>query len=150
MEEVPEFKEMAKHLKPLGLEIVGISVDGDKEAAETGRRSSQDGIWTQLWEKSEEEGISAPLAYKWGIFQVPYKLLIDKDGKLVTSNFSHEESGPWQIIAPARSRGQETPGEGRQGKGGKTEGQADGGPRPPPAKTETKTDVTTDAAKAGK
>ncbi|MCG6191025.1 TlpA disulfide reductase family protein [Maribellus maritimus] len=69
-----------------GLEIVGISLDVNKEAWQ--RAIKEDHItWAQL---SDLKGWNSPLVAKYGIEGIPYTVLVNKEGKIVAKGLRAE------------------------------------------------------------
>ena len=64
-----------------GFEIVGISVDSDREKLETFIRETEV-PWINLW---DEENRSSPAAVQqYGISAIPTMILLDRNGKVVS------------------------------------------------------------------
>jgi len=73
-----------------GFEVVGVSLDEDREALETYVKEKEV-PWTTLHEK--EAGGRHPAATYYGIMGIPSVILIDKEGKVISLNARGEELG---------------------------------------------------------
>lgn len=80
--EVPNVVATYKKLHAKGFEIVGISLDSDKKAL-TDFIEKHDMEWPQYF---DGKGWQNEIASKWGIRSVPAMWLVDKEGKLVTTD----------------------------------------------------------------
>lgn len=80
----PALKKLYEKYQPQGFEIYGISVDEDKFAWKTAIK--QDKInWLHV---NDEKG---EVASKWNVMFIPNTYLLDKTGKVVAVNPSHEQ-----------------------------------------------------------
>ena len=80
--EVPSLVATYKKLHAKGFEIVGISLDSEKKAL-TDFIKKNDMDWPQYF---DGKGWKNEIAVKWGINSVPAMWLVDKEGKLVSTN----------------------------------------------------------------
>ena len=82
--EMPRIKAMYEKYHDRGLEIVGISYDGDGEKlAKFTKESNMP--WVQFWDKDKQSGKSGaahPLAVEWKVNGIPQMFLIDRKGIL--------------------------------------------------------------------
>jgi len=80
----PELKKLYEKYQSKGFEIYGISVDEDKFAWKTAIK--QDKInWLHV---NDDKGV---VAGKWNVMYIPNTYLLDKTGKVVAVNASHEQ-----------------------------------------------------------
>ncbi len=80
----PELKKLYEKYQSKGFEIYGISVDEDKFAWKTAIK--QDKInWLHV---NDDKGA---VAGKWNVMYIPNTYLLDKTGKVVAVNPSHEQ-----------------------------------------------------------
>ena len=80
----PELKKLYEKYQSKGFEIYGISVDEDKFAWKTAIK--QDKInWLHV---NDDKGV---VASKWNVMYIPNTYLLDKTGKVVAVNPSHEQ-----------------------------------------------------------
>ncbi len=84
--EVPRVKAMYDKYHDKGLEIVGVSCDGDGDALAKYTKDN-DMPWVQLWDKEKQGGKPAAwhaLALEWNVMAIPQMFLIDRKGVLRT------------------------------------------------------------------
>jgi peroxiredoxin len=80
----PELKKLYEKYQSKGFEIYGISVDEDKFAWKTAIK--QDKInWLHV---NDDKGV---VAGKWNVMYIPNTYLLDKTGKVVAVNPSHQQ-----------------------------------------------------------
>lgn len=87
IKEMPLLKEAYEKYKNKGLEIVGVSLDDNKEAWQKAVNKLNI-VWPQM---SDLKGWKSDAALAYGINSIPFTLLIDKDGNIITSNLRGEE-----------------------------------------------------------
>jgi peroxiredoxin len=76
--EHPEMKTIFEEYKGRAFQIVGISLDTDKEAWK--KAIAKDSIsWMQL----NANGFSDPIARQYNVFQVPVRYLLDQNGRII-------------------------------------------------------------------
>jgi thiol-disulfide isomerase/thioredoxin len=80
--EVPNVVKTYEKLHPRGFEIVGISLDSDKEKLESFTKDKQM-TWPQYF---DGKGWQNEISSKFGISSIPAMWLIDKKGMLVSTN----------------------------------------------------------------
>ena len=90
--EIPNVMEQYKKYHDKGFEVVGISLDEDREALEK-FVADQQVPWPILFEKSEGDGWQHPLATYYGISGIPTVILIGRDGNVITLNARGEKLG---------------------------------------------------------
>jgi thiol-disulfide isomerase/thioredoxin len=90
--EIPNMIEQYSKYHAKGFEIVGVSLDEDREARVqfVGEKKIP---WPVLFEKSEGEGWRHPLATYYGITGIPQLILIGRDGNVITLNARGEKLG---------------------------------------------------------
>ena len=90
--EIPNVLEQYQKYHSKGFEVVGISLDQERDALEkfvTERKIP----WPILFEPSEGSGWQHPLASYYGISGIPTVILIGKDGNVVSLNARGERLG---------------------------------------------------------
>ena len=80
--EVPHVVSAYEKLHPKGFEIIGISLDQDK-AALTKFTKEKKMTWPQYF---DGQGRKNKIAAKYGIHGIPAMWLVDKDGKIASTN----------------------------------------------------------------
>jgi len=90
--EIPNVMEQYEKYHDKGFEVVGISLDEDREALAT-FVSEKKVPWPILYEKPEGEGWQHPLATYYGISGIPTVILIGRDGNVITLNARGERLG---------------------------------------------------------
>jgi len=83
IEEHPNIAKNYEKYRDKGFEVVGISLDQDREALEN-YLGEHETPWIVLHEA--KEGGKNPASDYYGIFGIPAMMLVDKDGKVVTLN----------------------------------------------------------------
>jgi thiol-disulfide isomerase/thioredoxin len=87
-EEMPHLKQLRDHFQPKGFEILGVDLDETPIAARE-FMANRELEWPQIFDgapgpKSDRK----PLAVRFGVSEIPYKLLIDREGRLIASSHS--------------------------------------------------------------
>jgi thiol-disulfide isomerase/thioredoxin len=90
--EIPNVLEQYEKYHDQGFEVVGVSLDEDREALEK-FVAEQKIPWPILYEKPEGEGWRHPLATFYGISGIPTVILIGRDGNVITLNARGEKLG---------------------------------------------------------
>ncbi|NDC54637.1 MAG: TlpA family protein disulfide reductase [Planctomycetia bacterium] len=90
--EIPNVLEQYEKYHDQGFEVVGVSLDEDRDALET-FVAERKIPWPILYEKPAGEGWRHPLATYYGISGIPTVILIGRDGKVVTLNARGEKLG---------------------------------------------------------
>jgi len=94
--ELPNLIEIYKKHHAEGLEVIGISLDSDREKLDSFLKK-QDGMdWPEYF---DGEGWSSKLATKYGVEFIPFSVLIGPDGKIIAKNLRGAELG--QAVAEA-------------------------------------------------
>lgn len=96
--ELPELQELYSFYHDKGLEVLGVSVDTDRDALAkfvTERKVP----WVQLFEEESPEGKPHSISDKFGINMFPTMLLLDREGKVLTVQIGglHGNSGGTSI-----------------------------------------------------
>ena len=73
-----------------GFEVVGVSLDQDRDALE-GFLKEKDIPWTILFEEPKGEGWQHPLATHYGITGIPTVILVGRDGKVISMEVRGEK-----------------------------------------------------------
>ena len=101
--EHPNIQKNYEAYKDKGFEVVGVSLDDDKEAL-TKYLEDEHVQWVSL-----HDGADGDLAAKFGVVGIPTVMLLDKDGKLVTFNARGPELGKRleALLGPAGEKKEE-------------------------------------------
>jgi thiol-disulfide isomerase/thioredoxin len=84
--EVPNVLENYLKYHDKGFDVIGISLDETREAAE-GYVQQTNIPWPSIFSEVESErGWQAPMAVKYGITGIPTAILVDQEGKVVSMN----------------------------------------------------------------
>ncbi len=85
--ELPDLRALYNQYHGEGFEIIGVSLDIDKQAVE--QYVAQNKItWPQIYQPG---GLDSPLAVQYGIFSPPVMFLLDKSGKVISRNITVAE-----------------------------------------------------------
>jgi thiol-disulfide isomerase/thioredoxin len=87
--ELPNVKENYKLYHDRGFEVVGISVDDDRAALEE-FLDKEKNPWVTLYDGAWDDN---PTAAYYGVMGIPTVILVDKEGKVVSTNARGEELG---------------------------------------------------------
>jgi thiol-disulfide isomerase/thioredoxin len=90
--EIPNVLEQYEKYHKDGFEVVGVSLDQDREALEK-FVDEQKIPWPILFEESEGDSWQHPLATFYGISGIPTVILIGRDGNVITLNARGEKLG---------------------------------------------------------
>jgi len=90
--EIPNVLEQYEKYHKDGFEVVGISLDQDREALEK-FVNEQKVPWPILFEEPKEDGWQHPLATFYGISGIPTVILIGRDGNVITLDARGEKLG---------------------------------------------------------
>lgn len=80
--DLPELKKVYDRYRAKGFEIVGVSLDSEKEALDAFLKQNPL-PWPQVFEPG---GMDSPLADSYGIISLPTMILVDAQGKVVNRN----------------------------------------------------------------
>lgn len=83
--EIPHVRETYEKWHDRGFDVVGISLDQDREALETFLAEHQL-PWVNLFHDATQEGEKNPLAARYDIRAIPATFLVGRDGKVVAVN----------------------------------------------------------------
>jgi thiol-disulfide isomerase/thioredoxin len=83
--EMPAVKESYEAYHDRGFEVIGVSLDQDREAVEEFLREEQI-PWPNLFSEGESGGWKHPLAVKYKIQAIPATFLVDRDGNVLAEN----------------------------------------------------------------
>jgi thiol-disulfide isomerase/thioredoxin len=86
--ELPNIKAAYEKYHKLGFEVVGISLDRDREELEKYVKE-QEVPWINLFD--DEAGGAHPMATKYGVRAIPTPLLVDKEGKVISTQARGEQ-----------------------------------------------------------
>ena len=75
-----------------GFEVIGVSLDTDREALEAFLKE-REVPWTILYEEPQGEGWQHPLASHYGITGIPTVILVGRDGKVISMDVRGEKLG---------------------------------------------------------
>lgn len=84
---MPNLKKLREKFGPQGLEIVGVCLDTNKQAAEAFLRS-HGYDWPQIYEEGAME--SGP-AVQYGVISLPFTMLVDSEGRILDRNVQYQE-----------------------------------------------------------
>ena len=112
--ELPNVKRAYELYKDKGFDVVGISLDTDREKLET-FLAEQKLPWISVFE--DGAGWDHPMATYYGVMAIPTVILVDKEGKVVSLNARGEQLRPrsslgcWDRskISPNRRRKRRSP-----------------------------------------
>jgi thiol-disulfide isomerase/thioredoxin len=90
--EIPNVLEQYEKYHDKGFEVVGVSLDEDRESLEKFVDDKKI-PWPILYEKPEGEGWRHPLSTYYGISGIPTVILIGRDGKVITLDARGEKLG---------------------------------------------------------
>ena len=90
--ELPNVRQNYETYHDRGFEIVGVSLDSDREALEEFLADEQI-PWANLFAEGETGGWKHPLAVKYGVQAIPAAFLVDRDGKVIAQDVRGAELG---------------------------------------------------------
>lgn len=79
---LPEFKAIYEHFHADGLEIVGISMDDDRDTL-GGYIDEANIPWPNLFDADPADPEKHPIAEKYGVHAIPTTFLLDREGKVI-------------------------------------------------------------------
>ncbi len=83
--ELPNVKAAYDEYHERGFEVIGVSLDSDREALTDFLRDEQI-PWPNLFSDGEAGGWKHPLAVKLGVQAIPATFLVDREGKVIAEN----------------------------------------------------------------
>lgn len=88
MMEMPNVMELYKNYKGKGFEIVGVSLDHEKDAWQ--KTTQIPGLdWIHVWDMVNDS--LGHVARKYGVTSIPHNVLLDKEGKIIKVNIHGDE-----------------------------------------------------------
>ena len=109
--EITQVQEIYKQYHERGFDVVGISVDEDREELKE-FLNEQDIPWAIIYDQARADGKKGEtMAVRYGVMAIPETILVDRQGKVVTTEIrgSQLEEQLKEMIGPA---GEEKAGEG--------------------------------------
>jgi peroxiredoxin len=88
MAELPNVIEQYNTYKDKGFEIIGVSLDRDRETW-LGALKANDMKWLQVWDMDERA--PGEVANRYGVTGIPHTVLIDKEGVIIELNLRGED-----------------------------------------------------------
>jgi len=90
--ELPNVKQNYAEYHDRGFEVVGVSLDSDKDVLQEFLRDEQI-PWPNLFSEGEATGWKHPLAVKLNVTSIPATFLVDREGKVIAENVRGEALG---------------------------------------------------------
>jgi thiol-disulfide isomerase/thioredoxin len=84
--EVPNILENYQAYHDKGFEVVGVNLDEQRAAAEAYRQQTGFNFPTLFSDDPEATGWNHPMSRKYGVTAIPQVILVDKEGKVVSTN----------------------------------------------------------------
>ena len=88
--ELPNVIEAYKKYHAQGFEIIGVSLDSDREKLDAFLKKTEGMTWAQYF---DGEGWSNKLAVKYGVQGIPFAVLVGADGKIIDKDLRGEMLG---------------------------------------------------------
>lgn len=88
--ELPNVIETYKKYHDKGFDIIGVSLDSDKDKLESFLKKQDGMTWPQYF---DGKGWSNTLAEKYGVEAIPFTILVGPDGKIIGTNLRGEKLG---------------------------------------------------------
>ena len=85
--ELPNVIEAYKKYHAQGFEIIGVSLDSDREKLDAFLKKTEGMTWAQYF---DGEGWSNKLAVKYGVQGIPFAVLVGADGKIIDKDLRGE------------------------------------------------------------
>ena len=85
--ELPNVIEAYKKYHAQGFEIIGVSLDSDREKLDAFLKKTEGMTWAQYF---DGEGWSNKLAVKYGVQGIPFAVLVGADGKIIAKDLRGE------------------------------------------------------------
>lgn len=104
--EITHVQEIYKQYHDRGFDVVGISVDEDREELEE-FLDQQDIPWTIVYDQARTEGKKGEtMGDRYGIMSIPETILVDREGKVVATEIrgSQLEEQLQEMIGPAEEK----------------------------------------------
>jgi thiol-disulfide isomerase/thioredoxin len=91
--EVPNILENYQAYHDKGFEVVGVNLDEQRAAAEAYRQQTGFSFPTLFSDDPDATGWNHPMSRKYGVTAIPQVILVDKEGKVVSTNARGEALG---------------------------------------------------------
>jgi thiol-disulfide isomerase/thioredoxin len=91
--EVPNILENFQAYHDKGFEVVGVNLDEERAAAESYRKETGFDFPTLFSDDPEATGWNHPMSRKYGVTAIPQVILVDREGKVVSTNARGEALG---------------------------------------------------------
>ena len=88
--ELPNVIATYKQYHDQGFEIIGVSLDSDRDKLDSFLKKEDGMTWPQYF---DGQGWSNALAVKYGVESIPFTVLIGPDGKIISTNLRGEALG---------------------------------------------------------
>jgi len=88
--ELPNVIETYKKFHPQGFEIIGVSLDSERDKLDAFLKKTDGMTWPQYF---DGQGWSNKLAVKYGVESIPFTVLIGPDGKIIGTGLRGEALG---------------------------------------------------------
>lgn len=101
--EVPNVLANYQAYRDKGFEVVGVNMDTEPQLAEKYIQETGANFPTIFSADPEANGWNSPLAVKYGVTGIPRVILVDKDGKVVSTTARGPRLGQWleKLLGPA-------------------------------------------------
>jgi thiol-disulfide isomerase/thioredoxin len=86
--ELPNVIATYKKYQPKGFEVIGISLDSDREKLDAYLKKQDGMTWPQFF---DGQGWSNELAQKYGVESIPFTVLVGPDGKIIGTDLRGEK-----------------------------------------------------------
>ncbi|MEI8288426.1 MAG: TlpA disulfide reductase family protein [Verrucomicrobiota bacterium] len=86
--EIPNVIATHKKFQPQGFEIIGVSLDSDREKLDAFLKKQDGMTWPQYF---DGQGWQNKLASKYGVESIPFTVLIGRDGKIIGTDLRAEK-----------------------------------------------------------
>jgi len=88
--ELPNVIANFKKFHAQGFEVIGVSLDSDREKLDAFLKKTDGMVWPQYY---DGEGWQNKLAVKYGVESIPFTMLVDADGKIIGTDLRGEALG---------------------------------------------------------
>ncbi len=88
--ELPNVIANFKKFHAQGFEVIGVSLDSDREKLDAFLKKTDGMVWPQYY---DGEGWQNKLAVKYGVESIPFTVLVDADGKIIGTDLRGEALG---------------------------------------------------------
>jgi thiol-disulfide isomerase/thioredoxin/uncharacterized protein YxeA len=87
-EELPDLITVYKKYHAAGFEIIGISLDSDRDKLDAFLKQTDGMVWPEYF---DGQGWTSKLAMKYGVEAIPFSVLIGPDGKIIGKSLFGDE-----------------------------------------------------------